>query len=408
MALHVARQQRFHCASCGHAMSAGHAQALSKVPCPACRVPQSVPACLGDLILREKLWPVMAGEVFRGMDEPLRRTVDVMVMKNATGSHAATVDATIRVFRALAQLDHPYLQHVYQLLSFDGHPVIVLEPSTEPLTLLMNRQKIPPDKLMPFALQAAQGLQVAASAGMCHMNLRPGCFQTRANVSVRIIGFSPWNQPFLAPPTRGWASLAPAAYIAPEVRRGQRPNLKSDLYAFGVCLLYFLTGQEPDETWTAGGILRREQADLPKECVATLSTLLAFKPANRPDNWLQVQALLQGMGAEHGVEALEEGMEDARERSAMARSSIFTEDPDGSGGMLTGMVSADVELDMDAMLGQLCDIAGPEHAADLTGDQMSGAKVETPVDILTHEVADAGRDYSDSALLRAAQVGEIR
>lgn len=406
MALHVTRQHHFYCRACGQPMEAGESPALSKITCLSCKEEQLVPACLADLILQEKLGLVAAGEVFRGIDEPLGRKVDILILNHVTGTASALVDATLRVYRALARLDHPYLQRVHRLLACDGHAIVVTEPRTQSLVTLMGKNKMPPEQLLNLAIQAAHGFEAASNAGMCHMCLRPNCFQLSSHVTIRIMGFSPWNHPFLAPPSRGWASLAPTPFLAPEVRHDHRPNTQSDMYAFGVCLLYFLTHQMPDENLSASDILHREQKNLDPEWVSVLATLLTYDPAGRPPNWGWVIAVLKGRRGSTDLAVTDETLEDLRERSALAHQSLHATDKVPSG-FLDGMVSADVEFNPDEVMNHICAISNPDDAVYLTGEQLAHGHPSSPVDIATRAVVDGHFDESETAMLRAAQVGEI-
>ncbi len=406
MALHVTRQRQFNCLACGQPVAAGKMPALSKVTCPTCQKGQTVPARVADLLLQERLRTLAAGDVFRGRDEPLGRKVDVLVMKDAAGPHAALIDATLRVYRALARLDHPYLQHIHRLLQCDGHWVVVTEPRMQSLGSVVGSKNIAPAQLLNLAIQAAHGLEAAASASMCHMALRPSCFQLCSNLTVHVMGFSPWNHLFLAPPAAGWATLAPAAYLAPEVMEGKRPDAQSDMYALAVCLLAFLTRQTPNAARDAADILRHEQA-IPKGWARVLGVLLAPRPGDRPKEWAQVLALLKGRSKTGSLEAMEETLEDLRERSTMAHRSLHANDGKGPSGFLDGMMAVDVEFNAEEVMDQILSSASPEDAIFMTGDQLACSKNESPVDILAKAVMDDDCDVSETSIRRAMRIGEI-
>jgi hypothetical protein len=406
MALRVNRQHRFNCLSCGQAMAAGEAPALSQVTCPACRKEQTVPAVLGDLVLQKKSGTVVAGEVFRGIDQSLGRKVDVLVMKTSSASRAAVVESSLRVHKTLSQLDHPYLQRIHRLVETDGHAIIVTERRNHSLGTLVRSKPIPPADLLKFAIQSALGLDAAAAAGMNHMSLRPSCFQLCANLTIHMMGFSPWNHPALLPPAMGWGSLAPTAYLSPEVRRGKRPNAQSDMYAFGVCMLFFLTGQSPEDGRATGAdIFRRTRDAMPVNWNRALTALLAADPAVRPETWGRVLELLENTSGLASIGAPEETASDKRERSGIADNFAAK----GPSGFLDGMMSANVEMTgADETMFPMGALGGPSDDADfLIDDELANAKTEGPVDILAKAVMNGDFDASDSAMLRATKVGEI-
>lgn len=392
MALRVSRLRRFHCLACHHPMEAGDVGALSVLACPSCKKQQTVPARMHDLILQGRRGPVVAGELFAGVEESSGRDVDVMVMESDTGPRAIMVNATVRLYKTLAKLDHPYLQHIYRLTASDEHPVIVVEPRAASVASLMGDKGVHPVQLLHLAIQAARAFRAAEAVGLCHMSLQPAHFQLRAEYTVRVMGFSFWNHIFSSQPEKGWASIAPTAYLAPEVAADNRPNAQSDMYSFGVCLLYFLTKMEPSEKQSARDILRIEQDLIPRDFAEVLSQLLKSKPSDRPVSWSEVVGLLKGEGtvASKAISLTDVAAEeDPRERSALARPRL----DEMQSGFLGGMMTSEAEFDADDVLGQIHSMADSSHAvADMMVEHMANAKGDGPVDIMARAIMDGEMD----------------
>ncbi len=362
-----------------------------------------------DLMLRRRTGAVVAGDIFRGIEETSGREVDILVMESDAGERATMVSATVRLHKALCKLDHPYLYRIHRFMSCGDHPVIVTEPRAESVSSLMGKRGVHPGKLLHLAIQAARGFRAAEGVGIGHMSLQPAYFQLRSESTVRIMGFSLWNHLYSAQPTNGWSNVAPAPYLAPEVARGERPDIRSDIYSFGVCMLYFLTCQEPADKLGARQILRIEQDIIPSNMADMFSAMLMEKPSDRPENWSQVVALLKGESITRGSRGAiaiqgkektdvkkeeEEGQEDSApvrprvERHGNEHQSDFLD----QSGFLHGMMEADVEFDVDDVLGQLQDMAGSEDAAEFASDQMAGARGDSPVDIMAKAVMDGDMD----------------
>lgn len=373
-------------------MEAGDAGALSPITCPACKKQQTVPARMSDLVLQRRVGPIVAGELFGGVEESSGRDVDILVMESDSGPRAAMVNATVRLHKTLAKLEHPYIQHIHRFTSSDEHPLIVVEPRAASVASLMGAKGVHPVQMLHLAIQAARAFRAAEAVGLCHMTLQPAHFQLRAEYTVRMMGFSFWNHIFSSQPEKGWASIAPAAYLAPEVAAGQRPDAKSDMFSFGVCLLYFLTKIEPTEKQSARDILRLEQDLIPRDFGEVLTALLKPKPSDRPESWSEVVALLKGEGTSAGkavtLENAHETDEDPRERSSLARTRL----DEMQSGFLGGMATADVEFDADDMMGQLHGMADSHQAADLASEHMAMARGESPVDIMARAIMDGEMD----------------
>lgn len=375
-------------------MEAGSAGPLSQIVCPACQKSQTVPARVGDLVLQRRVGPIVAGELFGGLEESSGREVDVLVMESDQGPRAAMVNATVRLHKTLAKLEHPYIQHIHRFTASEEHPIIVVEPRATSVASLMGKRGIHPAQMMHLAIQSARAFRAAEGAGLCHMSLQPAHFQLRAEYTVRLMGFSFWNHIFSSQPEKGWASIGPIAYVAPEVAAGQRPDAKSDMYSFGACLVYFLTKEEPNEKMSARDILRAEQDLIPPDFSEILNILLKPKAADRPENWSEVVALLKGEGTAAGRKSVSLANteptddQDLRERSSWSR----PKQEDMQSGFLHGMASANVEFDADDVMGQLHGMADSSSLAALVSEQMANAKPDSPVDIMARAIMDGEMD----------------
>lgn len=86
------------------------------------------------------------------------------------------------------------------------------------------------------------------------------------------------------PPSDG-AFRGTIAYAAPEVARGERPTVQSDLYSLGASLLHALTGTSPRIGDSFAALLARaaeEPLVIPAAAPAQITRLLEFDPSARP------------------------------------------------------------------------------------------------------------------------------
>lgn len=86
------------------------------------------------------------------------------------------------------------------------------------------------------------------------------------------------------PPSDG-AFRGTIAYAAPEVARGERPTVQSDLYSLGATLLHAMTGVRPRSGDSFAALLAQaaeEPLVIPAGTPAQIASLLAFDPAARP------------------------------------------------------------------------------------------------------------------------------
>lgn len=86
------------------------------------------------------------------------------------------------------------------------------------------------------------------------------------------------------PPSDG-AFRGTIGYCAPEVARGERPTVQSDLYSLGASLLHASTGTSPRTGGSFAALLARaaeEPLAIPAGTPAQIARLLAFDPGARP------------------------------------------------------------------------------------------------------------------------------
>jgi serine/threonine protein kinase len=87
-----------------------------------------------------------------------------------------------------------------------------------------------------------------------------------------------------SPPADG-AFRGTIAYVAPEVARGERPTVKSDLFSVGASLLHALTGVRPrpgDSFPALLALAAEEPISVPVHAPPAVRRCLAFDPALRP------------------------------------------------------------------------------------------------------------------------------
>ncbi|MBS3934067.1 MAG: serine/threonine protein kinase, partial [Truepera sp.] len=183
-----------------------------------------------------------------------------------------------REARALSRLRHPGIAQIYDYNLSASQPYLVMEyVPGEPLSQLTPS---PAETLAIFA-NVAEVLSVVHSRGIVHRNLKPSNILVTPLGEVKITDFG------LASldndrPLRGEKS----AYAAPELQ-GRRSDARSDLYALGVMLYEYLTGElpfRPDFDLKALPLLRlRDRVpSAPAELDVLVAELLAPDPAARP------------------------------------------------------------------------------------------------------------------------------
>ncbi len=254
------------------------------------------------------------GEVYRGRDTRLGRTVAIKVL---SGALADDPDFQLRFEReatAISQLSHPHicvLHDVGQEKTSDRATVsyLVME-HLEGQTLASRLEKgpLPVDQALRHAAAIADALDTAHRQGIVHRDLKPAnVMLTKTGAKLLDFGLAkPKSRPVgeetqlatpprNAPVTTHGTILGTFQYMAPEQVEGREADARSDIWAFGCVLYEMITGKPAfegsNQASLIGAILHREppppsavQLLLPPALDRVVRTCLAKDPDERWQN----------------------------------------------------------------------------------------------------------------------------
>ncbi|MBZ5584823.1 MAG: serine/threonine-protein kinase [Acidobacteriia bacterium] len=226
------------------------------------------------------------GEVWKAHDTRLDRIVALKF------SQAQFSERFEREARAIAALNHPNIAQIYDV----GENYLVMEfVEGEPV-------RAPEDvrKLLDIALQIADGLSTAHSAGIVHRDLKPDNILITKDRRVKILDFGLAKRQAAAvgDATRTLTVTDPGTvvgtvtYMSPEQASGREVDHRSDQFSFGL-ILYELAVrrrafQRASAAETLTAIIREEAEPLPPEIPApmrwTIERCMAKDPDQRYDS----------------------------------------------------------------------------------------------------------------------------
>src|SRR6266481_4227810 len=115
------------------------------------------------------------GEVYRGKDTRLDRTVAVKVLPPHIAGTADARQRFDREARAVSSLNHPHICTLYDVGNQDGVDYLVMELlEGETLAARLARLPLPMDEVLRYAIQIADALDRAHWQGVVHRDLKPG------------------------------------------------------------------------------------------------------------------------------------------------------------------------------------------------------------------------------------------
>jgi serine/threonine protein kinase len=130
---------------------------------------------IGAYEVRERIGAGGMGEVYRGHDQRLDRSVAIKVLAPDLSDNSLFRSRFQREARVLASLNHPNIAAVYGLEESGGQQFLVMELiSGETLTARLAQGKLSVEDTVRYGTQIADALATAHANGIIHRDFKPG------------------------------------------------------------------------------------------------------------------------------------------------------------------------------------------------------------------------------------------
>ncbi|MBK5217974.1 MAG: serine/threonine protein kinase, partial [Propionibacteriales bacterium] len=235
------------------------------------------------------------GDVWRGQDEILGRTVAIKVLRSEHAEDEDFRERLRREARAAGSISHPGVVPVYDYgeeVQDNGQHLsyLVMEYIDGPSlsTELRGSGKLGSGRTLAIIEQTAEALQAAHDAGVVHRDIKPGNILLTPDGDVKITDFGIARSADSMPMTRTGTLTGTAQYISPEQAGGRPATAASDIYSLGVVAYRCLTGGVPfaegNEITIAIAHLRDDPPDLPADVPAGVRGLVMMMLAKDPED----------------------------------------------------------------------------------------------------------------------------
>ena len=192
------------------------------------------------------------GEVYRAHDEKLVRDVALKVLPVGMLADEAARKRFRKEAVALAKLNHPNIETIYEFATQDGVDFLAMELIAG-LTLgqKMNAGLLPNQETLKLGAQIAEGLNAAHERGVVHCDLKPGNVMVTSNGRAKVLDFGLarfFHASKNSLSTESLTEIQAAGtlpYMSPEQVRGERVDSRTDIYSAGAVLYEMGTGQKP-------------------------------------------------------------------------------------------------------------------------------------------------------------------
>jgi serine/threonine protein kinase len=212
------------------------------------------------------------GVVYKARDTRLNRAVAVKVLPADKVSDPERKRRFIQEARAASALNHPNIITIYDIGNTSGIDFIVMEyVAGKTLGQPIPRKGMPLNELLKLAVQIADALAKAHSAGIIHRDLKPTNVMVTEDDLVKVLDFglaklteveSTEETRTLEPQTETGTIVGTISYMSPEQAEGRRLDGRSDIFSFGAVLYEMISGQKAFEgdskVSTLAAILKQE------------------------------------------------------------------------------------------------------------------------------------------------------
>jgi hypothetical protein len=204
------------------------------------------------------------GVVYRAFDTKLRREIALKILSPRYLADDRNRGLIFREARSAAALTHPNIAAIYDVHDVDSIAFIAMElVDGETLRARLSRGPLPVVEAMRIGAEIARGLVRAHQQGIVHRDLKPENVMLTRDGHVKLLDFglakvAQEEDPVARGETSGDAATMPAspslsggrvmgtpAYMSPEQARGDRVDLRTDVFAFGALMYELLAGAAP-------------------------------------------------------------------------------------------------------------------------------------------------------------------
>jgi serine/threonine protein kinase/Tol biopolymer transport system component len=283
------------------------------------------------------------GVVYRAEDLKLGRSVALKFLPEELGSDPQALERFSREARAASSLDHPNICSIYQFGEHEGRPFMVM-PLLEGQTLRERlaadagvQKGMPLGELLDIGIQVSEGLQAAHEKGIVHRDIKPANIFITSKGVVKILDFGLAKlleasekeeivgkeqdqsaRPASGGPdqvgltlTRTGAAMGTAGYMSPEQVRGEKLDVRTDIFSLGLVLYEMATGQRAFTGETAPIVhdailnnspvpVRELNSSLPAKLVTTIDKALQKERAQRYQTAAELGSELQRVNRDAG------------------------------------------------------------------------------------------------------------
>jgi serine/threonine protein kinase/Tol biopolymer transport system component len=254
------------------------------------------------------------GQVYKATDTRLGRTVAVKVLAPELANDPEFRTRFEREARTISQLEHHHICALYDVGDHDGTAYLVMQYlDGETLAQRLARGHLPLDMALTVAIQTADALDGAHSAGVIHRDLKPAnVFLTKSGIKLLDFGLAKAHGPYgpvdaavtKSDLTTPGMVMGTVPYMAPEQLEGKDTDARTDLFALGAVIYETFTGRRAFEGERPANVISAIMSAIPppistirRDAPAAIDPIVAGCLAKDPDaRWQSARDVKRTLG----------------------------------------------------------------------------------------------------------------
>jgi serine/threonine-protein kinase len=230
---------------------------------------------LSNYRILEKLGVGGQGEVYKAVDSKLGRTVVIKVLPPELTVKEANLKRFEREARLASSLDHPNICTIFDMDEVGGvHYIAMQYVPGRTVRQLVNGRPLELRSALLIAIQVTDALAAAHAKGILHRDIKSGNVMVTDTGQAKVLDFglaklldddvSQTGSIDRTQLTEVGVPYGTPTHAAPEQARGDRVDLRADIFSTGVLLYELLTGTWPFRGKTTIDVRHAVLHDQPK------------------------------------------------------------------------------------------------------------------------------------------------
>jgi serine/threonine-protein kinase len=186
------------------------------------------------------------GVVFKAYDELLHRPVAIKALSDALQANEEAQRLFLDEARSLAQLSHPNLVGIHDVISQDGQSMMVTEfvDGVDLEGVIERDAPLSSERIARLGMQLCAAIGVLHENGFIHRDIKPANAIMERGGMLKLIDFG-LARSMERLMKRGTQVRGTPAYMAPEQTLGEDLSPSTDVYQLGVTLYEMALGEVP-------------------------------------------------------------------------------------------------------------------------------------------------------------------